>query len=375
MTELQQTKNSFKFIGKVTRFDKDGAFKEEQSTKGKREGDTFRSLRFGVKTSENNDMTVQMFDYEPTEVFLWNSDKKKKNPNYKGDRIAFDKWEKQQEKLRNEGYSVLQTRIGLTHDESGKIVSKGLPSFVASDEIFHNLDNGDSVVVEGEIRYSTYKNRDDKLVEQKSFNIKKVFRLKDIDFDSERFEEVTYFEQEMVFVDADIDKKEKKAHITGRIIDYAKNYHDTQFVVDYSADGRGNGTDESMVKMAEAFKKKIKFGDVLKVFGNAVNRVIIEAVEGEDDDEDLLADLGGKSKPSHANYTAKTYISEMQIHGIEALDKKVYTEDDFIKDDLIDEKPPAAPAKDDDDDFGGKKKPNSNPFEDDDEDGDDALPF
>ena len=85
--DLVQTKNSFKFIGKVTRIEKDGAFKEETATKGKNEGKTYRSLRFGVKTSETNDMTVQMYDFEPTEIFLWNSDKKKKDANYKGDRV------------------------------------------------------------------------------------------------------------------------------------------------------------------------------------------------------------------------------------------------------------------------------------------------
>lgn len=366
MAELRQTKNAFKFIGKLTRVDKDGAFKEEQATKGKNQGKTYRSLRIGVKTSANNEMTVQMYSFEPTEVFLWNSEKKKKDANYKGDRVPFDKWFKNQEQYREKGFAVLQNRVGLSYGEDGKIQSKGLPNFVASKEIFDNVSNGDSVVIEGSISYSTYKNQQDKEVLQKSFNIEKIFKLKDVDFDSEKFEEVTYFEQEMVFVDAVNSQEDKKVFVTGRHINYNKTFIDTEFVVDYS-DG-----DAGMKKLADAFVKKMKFGDVLRVFGDAVNRVITEEVESEeeDDDAELLASLGGKTKPKHAQgYTAKTYISEMQIHGVEAWDKKVFTEDDFVVDNLIDEELEG---------LGGKGKKDTNPFDlgdnDDDMDSDD-LPF
>jgi single-stranded DNA-binding protein len=357
-SKLKQTKNSFKFIGKVTRIDKDGAFKQEEAQRGKREGDTYRSLRFAVKTSQNNEMTVSMYDFEPTEVFMWNSEKKKADSNYKGDRIPFSEWEEKQESLREEGYAVLQTRVGLTYGEDGKIQSKGIPSYVASKDIFNGLSNGDSVVIEGEIRYSMWKNQEDKMVEQKTFSIKKAFRLKDVDFDADDFEEVTYFEQEMVFVGADMDKPNKKVYVTGRVIDYAKNFHDTTMVVDFS-DGQG-GNDAGMVKLAEAFLKKFKFGDVLNVFGDAVNRVIVEEVKDDEsvNDDDLIASLGGKKKPKHAeSYTARTYVSEMQIHGIDAWDKKVYTEDDFIKDELIDEENKLQ------NELGGKNKKKNNPFE------------
>ena len=376
MTELKQGKGSFKFIGKVSRIDKDGAFKEEVATKGKKEGDTYRSLRFGVKTSENNEMTVQMYDFEPTEVFLWNNDKKKADKNYKGEKMPFEEWEEQQEELREQGTAVLQSRVGLTYNEEGKIDSKGLPSFVASEKIYDNLSNNDSIVVEGTIRYSNYTNTTtNKVIEQKTYTITKIFKLKDVDFESEKFEEVTYFEQEIVFVSALAEKKENKVFVTGRIIDYYKNFHDTEFVIDYS-DGIG-GTDAGMVKLAQTFLKKFKFGDVLNVFGDALNRVVVaEADEEEDEDDDLASLIGGKSKPKHAQaYVTKTYISEMQIQGVDAWDKKVYKEEDFVKDELIEEK------EDLSDELGGKKKDkkNKNPFGDDEVDGieidDDDLPF
>lgn len=374
MTELQQNKNSFKVRGKVSRIDKDGAFKEEQSTKGKKEGETYRSLRFGVKTSDNNEIFVSMFDFEPEKVFLWNSDMakkaKEKKKEYKGKKIDFAEWLENQDELREEGYAVLQTRIGLTYDSKGKIISKGLPSFVASEEIYNNLDNGESVVIEGSIRYSTYKNREDKEVEQKTYTIEKLYKIKDIDFEAENFEEISYFEQEMVFVASDVDKKLGKVFITGRVIDYFKNYHDTQMVINYK-DSNGED-DKDMVKLAGAFAKTVKFGDVLKVFGETLNKVVVSEVKQEDDgdEEDALALLGGKPKPQHANgYTINTYITEFQIHGVESWDKKVYKEEDFVKNELIVEE---------EEDLGGKtnKKKGSNPFlEDSDEEPEDDLPF
>lgn len=374
VVELQETKSSFKLIGKVTRIDKDGAFREDVSTKGKKKGETYRSLKFGVKTSENNEIFVQMFDFEPTEVFLWNSDKakeaKEKKKKYKGKKVEFQEWLDNEEEYREQGYAVLQSRIGVTHDDDGKLISRGLPSYISSEEIFNHLDNGDSVVIEGKIRYSTYTNRQEKEVEQKTYTIEKLHKLKDIDFEDEKFQEVSYFEQEMVFVDALPDKKEGKVYVTGRIIDYYQNWHDTQMVIKYKDE---NGEDDKdMIQLASAFASKVKFGDVVKVFGDTLNKVEFAKVGSDSDEEDdALALLGGKQKPSHAN-SNKTYITEFQIHGVEAWDKKVYTEDDFVKDELI--------VEEEDDDLLAKpnKQKGSNPFDDDSDDSndeDDDLPF
>lgn len=374
-TELKQTKNTFKFMGKVRGIDRDGAYKEEITNKvgSKRNGETYRSLRFQVETSPTNKNTVQMFDYEPTEVFLWNSDKRKADQNYKGDRVPFAQWEAQQEMYRQQGYAVLQTRVGLEYGEDGKLQTHGLPSYVASQEIYTNLSNGDSVIVEGEIRYSYYKNRNDEEVEQKTYTIKKLFKLKDdIDFESEKFEEVTYFEQEMVFVGADIDKTEGKAYVTGRMIDYGKNTHDSQFVINFKNED-GTGYDSGMVKLAEAFAKRFKFGDLINVFGDAVNRVVVSEEEApEDDGDDLFKDFGGKKKPKHAEkFVARTYIQEMTINGVDAWDKAVYTEDDFAKEEFLEKENKFQ------DELGGKSKKKNNPFDVADEGGisEEDLPF
>jgi len=367
MAELVQTKSKFKLIGKVTRIDKDGAYKEGVAEKGKRQGDLFRSLRFGVKTSDSNEIFVSMYDYEPNEVFLWNTHKKEKDSNYKGDRMPFETWEDQKAELREQGYSCLQTRVGVMYDEEGKLISNGETGFVASEMIYNNIDNGDSVLIEGEMRHSTFVNRQGETVPQTTYTIKKLYKIKDIDFESEKFEEVTYFEQEMVFVGQDIDKKEGKMYVMGRTIDYQQNYQDTQFVVNFKNE---DGTlDNDMVKFADAIKKRIKFGDVINVFGDVLNRAVVKEVEQDDKEEDnIFAEFGGRAKPKHAeSYTAKTYISELSINGLDAHDAGVYTEEDFVDNSVVEDTSKVS------EEFGGKGK---NPFSNDsDEIDEDDLPF
>lgn len=384
---LVQTKAKFKVIGVVSRIDKDGAYREDVGRQGtKNEGKTYRSLRFGVKTSDTNEITVQMFGFEPEEVNLWNSEDAKKakeqKKKYKGEKVDFQDWLENQDKYREDGYAILESRVGLTKDSKGKTESRGLPRYVAIEEIYNNLDNGDSVVVEGSISYSSYENRDGKTVQQKNFNIEKIFKIKDVDFESDKFEEVTYFEQEFVFVDAMAERKEKKIYITGRHINYNKTFNDIELVVDYS-DGDG-GNDPDMVKLADSFVKRFKFGDVLEVHGDLLNRAVLQEVEDDEstEEEDLINSLGGKSKPKHAQgYALTQYISEMQIHGVDAWDKKVYKEDDFKVEELLDKNEESSEDNNKlQDELGGKpkKSKSENPFDLDDDGidiSDDDLPF
>lgn len=353
MTELRETKGVFKLIGKVTRIDRDGAYREGILEKGKNEGKPYRSLRFGVQTSPVNEVIINAFDSRPDEVLLWNSEKKKKDEKYKGDRVPFEKWLKEQEKYRENGYTVLQTRIGLTYDDKGKLQTHGMPRYVAIQEIYNNLNEGDPIVVEGDLRYSQYTNNSGQNVIQRDLTINRLARRRKLDFDDEKFQEVSYFEQEMVFVDIDIDTAEKKAYLIGRIIFYNKKFIDAQFVIDFAED-------KDLEKLAKQIKKLFKFGDVVNVFGNIVNRVEIEEVE-EDDGDDLAKKLGGKSKPEHAKRILRNYVSEYQILGVDKWEQGVYTEDDFITQEEENNDLSA--------ELGGKKKVD-NPFELDDDDDD-----
>ncbi|UGO50956.1 single-stranded DNA-binding protein [Bacillus phage vB_BanS_Nate] len=363
--ELKQTKSYFKFVGKVTNADKDGFFVEKPAERGAREGDMRRTMRFGIRTSETNTLSVQMFAYEPDEVFLWNSEKKKKNNAYKGDRVPFQDWVDNVEDYREKGYACLQARVGLEYGEDKKLISNGVPEYVMAELLSEGLTNGDFIKVEGEIRYSKFKDRNDKIKEQVQYAIKEVHRAKEEDYFDEEGnlkEELNYFEQSFVFLEAEHLKKEGKTIVLGRVIDYRKGWYDKEFEVVYR-DADGN-EDESLKELAVNLPKEVKWGDVLRVWGNAVNRVIITEEKDEESKKEekrknkVLSCLGGKAQPQHAEkFTNRDYIQGLQIQGVLEWDDKVYTEDDFPDNqDLVKEEGTSSKAGG----LGGKKK--DNPF-------------
>lgn len=360
--ELEQTRGEFKIKGLVKGIDRDNAYEEGVRPDGRHAGRTFRKLNLGVQTSEDNQLRLGMFSYEPDEVFLWNNEKRKKDKDYKGERMPYDEYLQKKDILKANGTAVLQARIGVDTDEDGKLITHGLTSYEASEEIYDNVDNDDSVYVEGQISYSEYKNRQGDMTTAVNYNINRLFKASnDFDLRAESYEKQDYYEQQFVYVDSMVDKSKKQLIVIGRIIDYRKNTVDTNFVINY-------GEDKSMSKLAENVRKKFKFGDLVTVFGQLVNRTVEQDVEEEEDD--LLSALGGKSQPSHAKRANFTYEREMTIDGVLEWERGFYTEDDFYNNELVEE--------DDDNlasELGGKKpKKNDNPFSESD-DSDDEDPF
>lgn len=376
-TELQQTKGTFKLIGKVSNIDRENNYVEKISDKGARKGDPQRQLRFNVMTSPTNSVQVGMFSYEPEEVFLWNSKTKKENPAYKGERVEYSKWSKNRLNYEKSGSVPLQTKTGIEYapDEKGKLKAQiqNLPTYDAMEYIKEHLYNGDSVVIEGDISYNTYENKQSNIVTSTNYNVTSLFKLqKDVDFEKEDFEETSLFVQEMVFVGAENYKKESKAEITGRIIAYNKQYVDAEFVINYANDDEAG----TFKKMAEAYAKAVKFGSVIRIHGNIVNRAVtsMEAIE-DGDKNDVLALLSGEKNRMEA---VTSYQRFMELRGTDAVEAGIYKEDDFT---VKNEKLVAEKDEEEDDDLGalrGSKKSNSdNPFEDADdfEIDDDSLPF
>ena len=363
--KLEQTRGEFKIKGLVKGIDRDNAYEEGVRPEGRHAGRTFRKLNLGIQTSENNQLRLGMFSYEPDEVFLWNNEKRKKDKNYKGERIPYEEYLQKKEILKANGTAVLQARIGVEYDEDNKLVSHGLTTYEASEEIYDNVDNDDSVYVEGQISYSEYKNRQNEMVTGINYNINRLFKSNtDFDLRAEDYEEQDYYEQQFVYVDSMVDKAKKQLIVVGRIIDYQENTVDTNFVINY-------GEDKGMAKLADNMKKKFKFGDLVKVFGQLVNRSVEQDVEEEEDD--LLSALGGKAQPSHAKRANFSYEREMTIDGVLEWERGYYTEEDFYANELVEEED----ENDLSSELGGKSAPkNDNPFADlEDEDEDEADPF
>lgn len=360
--ELEQTRGEFKIKGLVKGIDRDNAYEEGVRPDGRHAGRTFRKLNLGVQTSEDNQLRLGMFSYEPDEVFLWNNEKRKKDKNYKGERMPYEEYLQKKDILKANGTAVLQSRIGVETDEDGKLITHGLTSYEASEEIYDNVDNDDSVYVEGQISYSEYENRQGDMTTAVNYNINRLFKSNnDFDLQDENYEKQDYYEQQFVYVDSMVDKSKKQLIVVGRIIDYRKNTVDTNFVINY-------GEDKSMSKLAENVRKKFKFGDLVTVFGQLVNRTVEQDVEEEEDD--LLSALGGKSQPSHVKRANFTYEREMTIDGVLEWERGFYTEDDFYENELVEEDDNNLTSE-----LGGKKpKKNDNPFSESD-DNDNGDPF
>lgn len=362
-TELKQNKSEFKFIGKVTNADKDGFFVEDDAKSGEREGQLFRRMKFGIRTSETNTLQVQMFAYEPKDVFLWNSEKKKEDAEFKGLRIPYEEWLESADDYRAEGYTATQARVGLEYGEDGKLISHGVPDYQLADILSENVENGDLLKIEGEIRYNKFQNQAKEWVEQVQWTIKKVHAVKEEDLTKEDAEEMNYFSQEFVFIDAEHIKKESKTIVTGRVIDFRKKWYDKQFEVVYK-DSEGK-VDEDLKELATGLAKEVKFGDVLTVWGYAVNRVIVTNEKSEEEmkedkrKKNLLSGLGGKAQPKHAEkYTGKRFESGLQIQGVTDWQDGVYDEDDFPNQELIQEEDTSSKKASG---LGGKKS-KTNPF-------------
>ena len=367
MSNLEQTKGTFKLIGKVVNIDRENAMTERTMDKGKNKGREYRNLRFGIQTAPDNMVQIGMFSFEPIEVYVWETE------NRKGGKMPYDKWKKNRKVLEKQKKIPLETAVGLERDEEGKTKTQHLPSWDAIAYIHDNLFNGDSVLVEGDISYNTYTNKAGQEVTSTNYNLKRLFALKQpVDFQDKDFEETSVFTQEFVFEGVELDEKEKKAVVFGKSIGYAREDQippmtDVSFEILFDEERDEDGL---MEKMAKTYAKKVPYGSLVTVHGNILNKAISQVVESDEDvDDDVMAMLGGERNRME---TTITYKRAMEIRGTDSLEREKYTEEDLSQDDsLIDN-------DDSDDDLGdlvGAKKSKSKIEENDFLDDDDNFDF
>lgn len=326
---LEQTEGSFKLRGLVKRIDNDKAYNVGKVKSGKNQGKNYRSIRFGIQTSPTNELPVELFGMETDTVYVWNADKKEGQK---------EKWGSQYNLGESETLLGQVVRVGLTTDSDGKFQSHNLTAYDSVDEIFNNLENGDSVAVTGHIEFSEYTKDDGTVVPQTKFIIDNISRTKEpVDFEAEGFVEVNDFTQQVVILDKDLDRKKKELNLFVRTIGYQNRFSDGTFVVD--------GNTEEGAKLGSAFSK-LKFGTFLEVFGKMENRVVLTEVEVEEekkpkiDKSNPFADFTFEKPKSLESYKAKSYINRLLITGVEAssfVDKK-YKEEDFFVEELVDDK-------------------------------------
>lgn len=292
--KLEQTRGRFKLRGKIVGLSSPSAYRSGVIGEGKvNAGNSYHSIRFGVKTSELNTPYVELFGSEDSKVIVYHRDKNNSSSLELG-------WDERHNIPKDYQLPFFKTTgVGFEFDEKGNVKRKSILTYDAVQEIIDNLEDGDSVYVGGTIQYSEYNGE-----EQKRFVVDSISKQKDeVDFKDEKFKEMSFFEQELVYVDSRLEREEKKVYLTGRTIDYRENYEDSTFVIDANKNS----------KFAANVHKMLNFGDLVKVIGYLHNRAIVEEVEEVKDDFDFGGsdELDELDSANRSNVTG--YITDLEV--------------------------------------------------------------
>lgn len=356
---LAQTKGTFDLVGRVVNIDRENAYQEKTMDKGKNKGKSYRTLRFGIKTSESNIIQVSMFSFLPDEVYLWDS------VNKKGEKVPYETWKKNRKGYEKQKKVPLQTRVGLEKGEDGKNITMHLPSFDVMEYIYDNLNNEDSVMAKGSISRNTYESRSGDVQTSVNYNLESLFKLKnEVDFSDEKFEEKSVFTEQFIFESADLDPRAKTTDVYGKVVNYHGKTNDVIYKINFA-----NEEDSGLEQMAKIFAKKIDYGSLLQVHGNIVNRAVTEEVDEEPEDEMLALMAGERNRMN----TTVTYVNYLEIRGTDALERAKYTEEDVAtgEDNFVVKE---ESAKEEDEDLKAMKGKPKKEFKLEDED-DDFLDF
>lgn len=284
MSKLQQTKSSFRIRGVIQGKDnptRRNGYREGVVKNGASAGKPYRSIRFLVQTAPDNKIPVEMFGMVRDTANWYNRQLQdnKKVP-----------WE-QRYNEPPAGYELIK------------------PEFDQIQEINENFKDGDSVVVVGEIRFSTYEGQDGNIRQQKTYSIKNIYEsTEDVDFENENFIEDNEFGLDIIVNDVMKVPQDEKTVISFYTVDYRGDFYPGQGEILHS--NVSNGFLRNISRM--------KFGDFMRVNGIIHNRVIEEEIEIDDD-------WGTQES------TAQQFYNALEITGVDptTIMKKMYSQEDF----------------------------------------------
>ena len=183
---LEQTISTFRAVGIVTGVDRDNFYNTGIVENGKNQGKEYRSLRFGVRTSPNQTIYVQMFGMEPDNVYVYDNKEKK------GEQVPYEEFLEKEASWAEEGKITFDSSVNL--DSTDKKAPKShMPKFDNIDLIYDKLENGMSVYVSGRISRNSYENQSGDIVTRTNNDLQQILLADDVDFDSKKFREYAVF--------------------------------------------------------------------------------------------------------------------------------------------------------------------------------------
>lgn len=303
--DLPETKGSFQLKGIVSGTEKENFFKEIKTKKSNKD---MRMINFGVNYADGNTLYVNLQGMEQDKVYF---SKKAENKGDKPETIPVS-WT-DRFSYNREGFRLIGKNIGVKKkvDGNGKTVNdkKIMTDFDACREVYENLKDGASVFIRGILDYSSF--LDDKGNKKTSTKLvpNQISLCADIDFNDDNFAQQNDFNQVIIYMGIDQEKKDDKP--TGRFVVAAKivtysNIEDVEFIIENK-------------DLANKFRKSLKPYNAIKVSGHMVSSTQIETVVDEEDDwgeEDAIEKVSAPAKREFIITGAKG----------STVDKELYTE-------------------------------------------------
>lgn len=306
---LPLTEGQFKARGLVTGTKKGENFFKQKPQKNGFERNT---VNFGVKTSEDNEVYVQISDSEKEDAWFY------KKSEVKGEQGTSKKisWG-QRVNFKEEGFEPIGVIIGLDKDEKNKNITKSMWDFDAAEHLSKRLKDDMPVLIVGELEFSSMEGENGKS-RFKRLNIKKIYNSV-VDFLQEDFKEESNFKQKCIFMEIVQAQKNNKPDtddprwiVKAKIVTY-KTLEDIEFVIRNKI-------------LASNFRKHLKPYNRISVHGKINNKRMAEEVENNSPE-----DWGGEADPFSQVGSPRKF--EFEITGVDTkdIDTKTYTEDIVIK--------------------------------------------
>ena len=299
--DLPETKGHFQLIGEVLGVEGKKFF-EEKLVKGDKK---MRFLKFGLKTSEENNVYVDLNGMERDVVYY-----SKRNPDTKKMETKKVKWS-DRKTPPSKDHKIIGVNVGLEQyiDEMGKKQNKkmSMAEFDATEYLASHLKDDMPLFVKGKLEFSSFLNDKDEIARFVKFIPNQVSRLKsEVDFEKEDFKPMHDFTQTIIYMDAvldDTDENDKKGVIEAKIVTW-NGIEDASFIVRNQA-------------LFKTMKKNLKPYEAITVWGDIINKVLKEEVSS--------GDVWGEENPMER--TGKTYVRELVITGANetSIDKETYT--------------------------------------------------
>lgn len=311
MAELKQTKGFANFKGIIGGLDKikDGTADEKLY----KEDEKIKKMKFTIKTSDDNMHFLELIQFKMGKAmeYAYISRKNEETGKFEWQKIA---WEKRNEPM-TDGWRIIGIDVKAVGDEK----RKSMVAYDAIDYIKDNFNDGDSVFIGAEISHSE---GNDQLYT--NFSVKKMFATKDpIDFESEDFEEISEFDETVVFKTSYPD--ENGLAVLAYSIDYKGDTSQVQFLV--------KNEDK---EVADYIEKELNLGDSVKVAGIINNRAEYEYVDVGDEEEQEEENIIGRKTNSQKRQKRqerhiKSQERNLQITSLDvgSIEKGLYKEEDL----------------------------------------------